>query len=173
MTPVAELHYFEVDLGDSAEELRSALFSGVHGFNTRNNDALGIDFSGTGMRVFGPQPALQAFFEQPRTQRLLAVCLRFTAPAFVPAATKAVSVLRHRPAGRQQPARLRRFAARNPDVALAPAKTIRCDLAVPLSSQSTGQEFLLKLARRPAAPSAAVRFNSYGLCAPGSSLPAF
>lgn len=173
MTPLAELHYFEVDLGADAEDLRPALFSGVHGFNARNQDALGIDFSGTCLRVFGARAPLLAFFEQSRTQRLVAVCSRFTPPAQVPAASEAVTVLRHRPAGRQQPSRLRRFAARNPGVVLAPAKPIRCDLVVPLTSVSTEQDFLLKLARRPAALSAAVEFNSYGLCANGTSLPLF
>ena len=173
MTPLSELHYFEVDMGEAANDLRAALLIGLHGFNESHANDLGVDFSGTSMRVFGAEAPLRMFFEQPRTQRLVAVCEKLTPPARVPASTQGVAVTRHRPASRNQGARVRRFERRNPGVVLPAAKTIRCDLAIALSSKSTKQDFLLKLARRSAPLSETVVFNSYGLCAPGASVPSF
>lgn len=173
MTRLSELHYFEVDMGAEAGDLRPALFRGLHGYNESHADNLGLDFSGTSVRVFGAQAPLRAFFEQPRTQRLVAACERLVPPSPVPSTTEAVRVTRHRPAQRNQPARLLRFQKRNPGVALPTAPTIRCDLAVPMSSKSTQQEFMLKLARRSAEQSELVEFNAYGLCAGGSSVPLF
>lgn len=173
MTPLSELYFFEVDFADMAKELRPALFSGVHGFNAKNENALGLDFSGTQMRVFGNKPCLQSFFEQPRTQRLLALCASFKSPAKVKVTDKGVRLTRHRPASRTQPSRLRRFAQRNPSVELQDVKRISSDLVVPVCSDSTKQEFLLKLRRSSASPSSEVRFNAYGLCAEGTALPLF
>ncbi len=173
MTLLTELHYFEVDMGDAASELRPALFRGVHGFNESRANELGVDFSGTSVRVFGAQGPLREFFQQARTQRLVAMCERSVSPTAVPSAEEAVRVTRHRPAQRNQPARRKRFEARNPGVALPKAPTLRCDLAVPMVSESTKQPFLLKLARRTAELSLTVEFNSYGLCVGNSSVPLF
>lgn len=173
MTLLSDLHYFEVDLGGSAEELRSALFSGVHGFNESRANDLGLDFSGTLVRVFGAVGPLNEFFQQARTQRLVALCERSSSPQGVPAAQEAVRVTRHRPSQRNQPARVRRFEARNPGVKLKDAPTLCCALAVPMASKSTKRPFLLKLARVRAELSPTVEFNSYGLCAANSSVPLF
>jgi len=173
MTELKDLHYLELDFGEQAAEMRSALFSHVHSFNVKNSAALGIDCWRSLARVFGSADALSSFVEQTRIQRMLALCTAFRPIAAVPTTDRAVSLTRHRPATRTQPSRLRRFAERNPDVGPLNLAPVRCDLVVPMRSTSTQQDFLLKLCRKDTPLTPVVKFNAYGLCAEGTSVPLF
>lgn len=171
MPSLSALHYFELDMGEAADELRPALFAAIHGFNTKNENALGLDFSGMKMRVFGEEGPLTSFFTQPRILRMLALAAGCRPPAPVPACDKAVYV--GRDSRGMSPARLRRFMARNPDAPRPSVHVPRADLAVSVRSQSNGRTFLLKLVRRDAPMTPFLQFSSYGTCAGGSSVPLF
>lgn len=174
MLQLSNLHYFEVNLsGESAGELRSSLVRALHGYNAHNGNPLGLDVTPAGVRVFGEAQALTEFYQQPRIRRLVTLADGFSAPAAVPATDTGVCVMRHRAGTRQQPARLRRFAQRNPGVQLGRARVLASDASVGLESQSNGEAFLLKLSRTTGVPSTTLQFNSYGLCANGTCLPAF
>lgn len=172
MPKLSELHFFELEFDqEDASELRAALVWALHGFNAVNDNALGLDFSGTKVRVFGEEGALGAFFRQPRISRMAAMATTCKAPAPVPASNEAVYV--GRCSKGMSPARQRRFARRNEGQPVPSLKAVRSDLVIPLRSKTNGNEFLLKLVRRDAPLSEQVAFTSYGTCREGSSLPVF
>lgn len=173
MALLSKLFYFELDLDEHFHDIVPTLTWFVHGFNVKNDNALGVDYPGTKMRVFGEEGPLKSFFAQAKVQRALTMAVAVTAPTPVPAVTAGVRVCRNRAGTRTQPARLRRFAKRNPGMALPDFKDSASDVQLALSSKRTQQDFLLKLRRAPSELSQEVLFNSYGLCTEGSSLPAF
>lgn len=173
MIKLQDLNYFEIDMGAAFSEIRPALLQNIHGYNAHHGNSLGVDFFGSIARVFGAEQPLKKFYNQVKMQRLITLCEQVKPPSLVPSTSQAVVVARHRQSSRNQPARLRRFAKRNPGIELQAKTPIKSDLAVSLNSKSTKNDFLLKLSRRPAPLTDSVQFNGYGLCEQGFSVPFF
>jgi CRISPR-associated endoribonuclease Cas6/Csy4 subtype I-F len=184
MNPIAleDLHY--VDYSSTAAEplvILAEVVRHVHAYNRVHDCSLGIDFPEWEpgakvvrvgiMRVFGAKDALLQFAAQPRSLRLLALgeVARGTIVAS-PASDKFASILRDSNADKVKPAHARRRERRG--VGPFDASHARSDLAIPLTSSTNGQSFLLKLKKQRTEADSRIVFNSYGLCIQGA-LPQF
>lgn len=182
-TRVDELHYAEIDLCGNADEAVLAValfFRCVHGYNREHpEDKLGLDvpawkaggtFAGPAqrLRLFGTKPSLQAFFAHPRIVRLvLSGAIHAGAVCPAPSVLDFAAIRRDTAADKSRPSHQRRLARRG-HAPTNPATPRQSGWAVPLTSSSTGQRFLLKLKKVNCGAPHEIEFNAYGACAKGA-----
>jgi CRISPR-associated endonuclease Csy4 len=186
MQKVTELCFVDIRFTEETQEIQPALMGFVHAFNSEHGSPLGVDFpkwSSTDraanvdcVRLFGKEDAFQKFFAQPRMARLGSLLGCAFMLKAIPAYSQLAAVTRDNTADKNKPGHARRLErramARGETAPPELKKSGRSAAAMPFTSKSTGQSFLMKLKKAVYEGPAEVVFNSYGLCKQGG-LPQF